>query len=99
VTCTRNEFMAAVGAEGVQVAAGSAPDNYLDAVFAEQLGYGSTKCPFACPWYQRRVSYEPGLCPVAEDIGRRVVTLEVWPTIEEKDCDDVLAAITKVTEA
>ena len=99
VTCTRNEFMAAVGAEGVPVAPGSAPDNHLSPAFAEQIGYGGTKFPFAYPGYEGEVSYEPGLCPVAEEVGRRVVTLEVWPTIEEKDCDDVLAAITKVTEA
>jgi len=38
-------------------------------------------------------------CPFAEEIGQRVVTLEVYPTITERDCDDVLAAIRKVEAA
>jgi perosamine synthetase len=99
VTCTREQFLAAVRAEGVPCAPGSAPDNHLAPLFADQLGYGGSACPFACPWYQGRVKYQPGLCPVSEGLGRRVVTLEVWPTIEEKDCDDILAAVRKVTEA
>ncbi len=38
-------------------------------------------------------------CPFAEEIGQRVVTLEVYPTITENDCDDVLAAVRKVEAA
>ncbi len=38
-------------------------------------------------------------CPVSEEMGGRVVMLEVYPTITEKDCDDVLAAVRKVEAA
>lgn len=99
VTCTRDEFVRAVGAEGVPISRGSSFANHLEPVFAEHLGPGGTECPFACPWYESQAIYEPGSCPVSEAIGERVVTLEVYPTIETKDCDDVLAAIAKVEEA
>ena len=98
-TCTRDKFVAAVRAEGVLARTGAVPDNHLDPVFSDRLGYGGTEFPFVSPYNERAGTYGPGLCPVAEELGQRLVVLEVHPTIEEKDCDDVLAAVAKVTGA
>lgn len=99
VTCTRDQFVAAVAAEGVKLSGTQNATNHLDPVFRNQSGYGTTTCPFGCPWYEGAVSYEPGLSPVSEEMGERIVQLEVYSTVTEKDCRDVLAAIRKVEEA
>ncbi len=99
VTCSRDEFVRAVGAEGVPISAGSSFANYLDPVFTDMLGHGGTECPFACPWYGGRAVYKPGMCPISEQMGERIITTEAYPTMRESDCDDILAAIAKVEEA
>ncbi|MCD6360465.1 MAG: DegT/DnrJ/EryC1/StrS family aminotransferase [Armatimonadetes bacterium] len=99
VSCTRNEFIAAVQAEGVPCAAGSNPTNHLDPLFADQLMSGGQGPMRGFPWCDAEPRYRPGECPVAEEVGQRIVCLEVYPTIEISDCDDTLAAIYKVTDA
>jgi len=99
VTCTRNEFVRAVNAEGVKVYGTQVADTYNEPVFANLSGRGGTTCPFGCPWYQGVARYEPGLCPMSEALGARIVQLEVYSTISSKDCDDTLAAIGKVGAA
>jgi len=99
VTCTRNQFVSAVSAEGVKLFGTQNATNYLDPVFRNQRGYGGTDCPFGCPWYEGAADYEPGLCPVSEEMGERIVQLEVYSTITTNECDDTLAAIRKVEEA
>ena len=36
---------------------------HLEPLFVDKIGYGGTKCPFECPWYEGEVSYYKGLCP------------------------------------
>lgn len=79
VSLSRNEYVRAVGAEGVPISMGSSFMNHRDPRFAG---------------LKRDTD-----CPVSEEIGRRVVTLEVYPTITENDCDDLLAAVRKVEAA
>ena len=37
---------------------------HLEPLFLNKTGYGGTKCPFECPWYEGKVEYYEGLCPV-----------------------------------
>ncbi len=99
VTCSRDEFVRAVAAEGIKLYGSQVAANHLEPVFANLSGPGGTQCPFRCPWYDGEVRYEPGLCPVGEAMGQRIVQLEVYSTLSENDCDDVLAAIGKVEDA
>jgi dTDP-4-amino-4,6-dideoxygalactose transaminase len=48
------------------------------------------------PFYRARFGYGAGLCPRAEDIERRLVTLPLFPLMTEADQDDVVAALAKV---
>lgn len=93
VTVSRNEFVRAVALEGVPIGGGSSFMNHLDARWS---GEGA---PWGLPVEAARTSYQPGSCPVSEAMGERVVCFEVYPTITERDCDDVLAAVRKVEAA
>ncbi|MGE3540898.1 MAG: UDP-4-amino-4,6-dideoxy-N-acetyl-beta-L-altrosamine transaminase [Candidatus Tectimicrobiota bacterium] len=50
------------------------------------------------PFYQQRFGTGPGLCPVAEAAYERLLTLPLFPQMRCSDADDVLAALTKVTQ-
>lgn len=70
---------------------------HLEPVFVNKAGYGGTKCPFECPWYEGHVEYYKGLCPVAEKACDEVFWLaSVHPLLAKRDLDDVAAAVTKV---
>jgi len=70
---------------------------HLEPLFVNKVGYGGTKCPFECPWYEGHVEYGPGLCPVAEKACDEVFWLaSVHPLLEKADLDDIAAAVRKV---
>jgi perosamine synthetase len=73
---------------------------HLEPLFVDKIGYGGTKCPFECPWYEGEVSYYKGLCPVAEKACEEVFWLaSVHPLLEKQDLDDIAAAVRKVVFA
>lgn len=73
---------------------------HLEPLFVNKAGYGGTKCPFECPWYEGEVEYYEGLCPEAEKACTEVFWLaSVHPLLEKQDIDDVAAAVTKVANA
>lgn len=49
-------------------------------------------------YYRTRFGYGPGLCPAAEAVEPRLVTLPLFPAMSAADQDDVLAALAKVLE-
>lgn len=70
---------------------------HLEPLFVNKAGYGGTKCPFECPWYEGEVEYYEGLCPEAEKACEEVFWLaSVHPLLDKQDLDDVAAAVTKV---
>jgi len=70
---------------------------HLQPVFVNKTGYGGTKCPFECPWYEGHVEYGPGLCPEAERACDEVFWLSsVNPLLERADLDDIADAVEKV---
>lgn len=73
---------------------------HLEPLFVDKVGYGGTKCPFECPWYEGEVSYYKGLCPTAEKACEEVFWLaSVHPLLEKQDLDDIAAAVRKVVFA
>jgi perosamine synthetase len=46
--------------------------------------------------YYRRLGYEKGLCPRAEAAYERLLTLPLFPSMEDSDVADVIAAVRKV---
>ena len=73
---------------------------HLEPLFVDKIGYGGTKCPFECPWYEGEVSYYKGLCPTAEQACDEVFWLaSVHPLLEKSDLDDIAAAVRKVVFA
>ncbi len=70
---------------------------HLEPLFVNKTGYGGTKCPFECPWYEGKVDYYKGLCPVSEKACDEVFWLaSVHPLLEKQDLDDIAEAVRKV---
>lgn len=72
-------------------------DTILQALRAENIGVQlHYPLVYRHPFYRNRFGYGPGLCPVAEGIERRLMTLPLFPAMTEADQDDVLNALDKV---
>jgi dTDP-4-amino-4,6-dideoxygalactose transaminase len=101
MTCDRDTFVKAVRAEGIPVGLGSAPMNYKEEVFQQKVGVGRGHHPFDYPTYINKdtLDYSKVECPVAVEEGKKVFVLQVHPTIEQKDLENVVEAFTKVAEA
>lgn len=99
LSCTRDEFINALRAEGIPSAAGVPPENYKEEVFLKMVGYGKTTCPFECPWYKGKVDYSKVDCPVSREVGSRTVWLLVHPTLDTSDMEDAATAVEKVATA
>ena len=73
---------------------------HLEPIFVDKIGYGGTKCPFECPWYEGEVNYYKGLCPIAEKACEEVFWLaSVHPLLEKQDLDDIAVSVRKVVLA
>ena len=49
------------------------------------------------PFYRERFGFSPGLCPNAEAGYAQILSLPIFPTMSDRDADDVIAAIRKVS--
>jgi dTDP-4-amino-4,6-dideoxygalactose transaminase len=72
-------------------------DTVLRALRAENIG-AQLHYPLVHThsFYRRTFGYGPGLCPAAESVADRLVTLPLFPTMTEDDQDDVLRALDRV---
>ena len=50
------------------------------------------------PFYRQRFSTGPGLCPVAEAVYERIISLPIFPRMNDADVEDVITAVHKVVE-
>ncbi len=69
------------------------------ALRAENIGVNVHYIPVYWHPYYRNLGYRRGLCPVAEDVYERLLTLPLFPTMADRDVDDVISAVHKVLEA
>ncbi|CAA7618673.1 DegT/DnrJ/EryC1/StrS aminotransferase family protein [Magnetospirillum sp. UT-4] len=85
--------------EGPLVGQGYVKPLYLQPIYQQRIGYGTTGCPFTCPHYGGTVSYAPGLCPNVEHAHATIITHELMrPPITQADIADVVAAFHKVAD-
>jgi dTDP-4-amino-4,6-dideoxygalactose transaminase len=71
----------------------------LQALQKENIGVGVHFPPVHLePYYRERFGYSPGLCPVAEDVGARTLSLPLYPSLADAALEDVVRAVRKVTE-
>ncbi|HEY3172100.1 MAG TPA: UDP-4-amino-4,6-dideoxy-N-acetyl-beta-L-altrosamine transaminase [Thermoanaerobaculia bacterium] len=49
--------------------------------------------PYLHPYYRDRLATSEGLCPIAEEAARHIVTLPLFPQMAESDVDHVLEAL------
>lgn len=68
----------------------------FQALRAENIGVNVHYIPVYWHPHYRRLGYQKGLCPVAEGIYERVLTLPLYAAMEDRDVEDVIAAVQKV---
>ena len=66
------------------------------ALRAEGIGVNVHYIPVYWHPYYQRLGYPKGLCPVAERAYERLLTLPLFPAMEDRDVEDVVAAVEKV---
>jgi len=91
----RDRIVEAIKKENVWVTVAYPNVLYLEPLFKHGLGHGKG-CPWNCPFYKGRVEYRRGLCPNAEWISRRVITLPTHPSLRDDDAIDIATAVKKI---
>ncbi len=94
----RETFVKAVNAEGVPLGQGYVEPVYLEPMYQKRIVYGDKGCPFTCGFYKGKVSYEKGICPVAERLYEKEMMLTAvcrYP-VKKNDIRDVARAFEKV---
>ncbi len=68
----------------------------FDALQAENIGVNVHYIPVYYHPYYRSLGYEKGLCPNAEELYEHILTLPLYPSMEDEDIEDVVKAVEKV---
>ena len=69
----------------------------FQALRAENIGVNVHYIPvYLHPYYRKRYGFKPGLCRVAESAYEQLITLPIFPQMEESDVEDVIQAIHKL---
>lgn len=86
--------------EGVKVNGGYVKPIYLQPMFQQRIAYDAAGCPWSCERYKGNVTYDRGICPVAEEMHENVlITHElIRPLMTREDLDDAVGAFVKVWE-
>ncbi|MDR1616911.1 MAG: UDP-4-amino-4,6-dideoxy-N-acetyl-beta-L-altrosamine transaminase [Syntrophomonadaceae bacterium] len=66
------------------------------ALRAENIGVNLHYIPVYLHPYYKRLGYEAGLCPQAEQVYREIITLPLFPSMSDEDARDVIKAVKKV---
>lgn len=70
----------------------------FEALKAENIGVNVHYVPVYYHPYYKRLGYRKGLCPNAENLYDRIITLPLFPKMTENDLDDVIEAVEKVLD-
>lgn len=68
----------------------------FEALQKENIGVNVHYLPVYLHPYYAKLGYEKGLCPVAEDIYNRMITIPLFPAMTDRDVEDVIKAVNKV---
>jgi perosamine synthetase len=72
-------------------------DEIFRALRAENIGVNVHYIPVHLhPYYRRIHGTCAGMCPVAEDAYRRLLSLPMFPSMTDRDVEDVVSAVSKV---
>lgn len=72
-------------------------DGIISALRCENIGAALHYPPVHLhPFYKRTFGCGEGLCPIAEDIAKKLITLPLFPSMTDGDVKDVVAAVRKV---
>lgn len=95
---SRHTFVEALAAEGIPFGEGYVRPLYLLPLFQRRTVYPRTQCPWSCPEYTGSVSYDRGLCPVAERLHEQELILAdlCHDPLTPEDMDDVTDAFEKI---
>ena len=91
---SRKQFVDAVAAEGVPFSVGYVEPLYLQPLYQNR----KVSCGPNCLQYEGQVSYDRGICPVAESMhfDRLIYTDLIHANLEQADLEDVALAVEKV---
>jgi dTDP-4-amino-4,6-dideoxygalactose transaminase len=91
---TRDELWKALVRKGIMADPLFDTPMYLEPSYRNKVGHGhGTHCPFNCPLYQGNMNYEEGLCPIAENVLKKVLTISPHPGLNKKDLDKIISTI------
>ncbi len=71
-------------------------DEIYERLHEERIGVNLHYIPVYLHPHYRRLGYEPGLCPVAERLYERILTLPLFPAMTDRDVEDVIHSFRKV---
>ncbi|WP_010097569.1 UDP-4-amino-4,6-dideoxy-N-acetyl-beta-L-altrosamine transaminase [Ornithinibacillus scapharcae] len=66
------------------------------ALTEENIGVNVHYIPVYYHPYYRKLGYQKGLCPNAEKLYETIITLPLFPSMSQRDVDDVISAVQKV---
>ncbi len=71
---------------------------FFDAMSAENIQCQVHYVPTYFFPYYKHLGYSEGLCPNAEEVYRGILSIPLYPTLTDKDTDDVIEAVRKITD-
>ena len=94
----RDRFVDALNAEGIPVIKGYTEPLYFAPLYQQRIAFGSHGFPFSYEGYKGKVSYDRGICPVAERMWDKelMVTNVCRAGVTQQDLMDVVLAFEKV---
>jgi dTDP-4-amino-4,6-dideoxygalactose transaminase len=96
-----SRFAQALSREGIPCSAGyiGKPIFLCQEALRTKQVYGKSHFPFDHPDARKDIEYKEGVCPVAEDILKRIVLLPLNEFWKEEDVKDAAEGIRKVARA
>ena len=97
---SRDAFVRAMLAEGAIVRAGYLRPTFLEPVYQKKTFLGQFGFPFSANPRNEDITYEPGICPVCEDLNdnRIVMTFIMQPPQTLADMDLFGLALQKIAD-
>jgi len=95
---SKAEFVAACAAEGMPIDLHYDWIAYESPWFRQRANYGSTQCPWSCPFYGQEVQYE-GTCPNARQAIDAHFVIPWHEGYREQEVQDIVSVLHKVETA
>jgi dTDP-4-amino-4,6-dideoxygalactose transaminase len=72
-------------------------DEILNAIQKENVGLGvHFRAVHLQPFYRERFGFRPGQFPAAEYASERIISLPLYPAMDDRDVEDTITAVSKV---